>query len=82
MSKFDDRIKVLNTAREAELAVAWFAENGSHVMITALPSGSATNTGKAAHGYLQRAAETLEGQIKATAKAMAEGDIKRGEEVL
>lgn len=87
MSKFHERIRILNDARDAETAMAWFAfvesqPKAAAITTTAQVIASATNEGKAAQHYVAAAVKQFHVEIIARAKVLAEEDLKRGEELL
>jgi hypothetical protein len=80
MSKFDEKLRILNQASRAESALSWFNEPQSFTWAFSL-NGYATEGGKNAMYYFDVAAAELKGQILAKAKELAEADFKKGDDV-
>jgi hypothetical protein len=80
MSKFDEKLRVLNQASRAESALAWFNVAQSFT-VTFSVNGYATEGGKNAMWYFDLAAAELKDQILAKAKELAEIDFNKGDDV-
>lgn len=90
MSKFDEKIRVFTDARKAESALVWLEEAAKvpdesikYVSIDSrVEYGSATSGGRAASTYVADAGMSLAWEVVERARALAEEDLKRGEEEL
>lgn len=80
MSKFDEKLRVLQQASRAESALAWFNVPQSFA-VTFSVNGYATEGGKNAMWYFDLAAAELKDQILTKAKELAEADFKRGDAI-